>query len=71
MSSSKKDKKKNKEIQIKEIIMDNKVSCSMSRCPMGGFCWKNPVHWFFGLAVLPFALDGLRVLWGAIKFIAG
>lgn len=51
--------------------MENKTSCPASKCPFGGFCWKNPVHWFFGLAVLPFALDGLKLVWAAIKAIAG
>jgi hypothetical protein len=37
---------------------------------MGGFCWKNPVHWFFGLAVLPFTIDGVKVIWAALNNIA-
>jgi hypothetical protein len=65
MSSSEKKKRK------KEKKMENKTSCPMSKCPFGGFCWKNPVHWFFGLAVLPFALDGLKLVWAAVRSIAG
>ena len=65
MSSSEKKKRK------KEKKMEMKNSCPASKCPFGGFCWKNPVHWFFGLAVLPFALDGLKLVWTAIKTIAG
>jgi len=50
--------------------MDNKNSCSV-KCPFGGFCWKNPVHWFFGLAILPFTLEGVKVVWDAIKSVVG
>lgn len=50
--------------------MDNKNSCPV-KCPMGGFCWKNPVHWFFGLAVLPFTIEGVKVVWAALKSLAG
>jgi hypothetical protein len=64
MSSSEKNKKG------KENNMDNKNSCPMQKCPMGGFCWKNPVHWFFGLAVLPFALEGLKLVWAAVSSMA-
>lgn len=36
-------------------------STTCSKCPMlGGFCWKNPMHWFFGLAILPFAISGAK-----------
>lgn len=42
--------------------MDSK-NCSVSKCPvMGGFCWKNPTHWFLALAILPFAVQGVVVL---------
>lgn len=68
MSSSKKNKNKEKK---EIIIMEVKSQCPMSKCPWGGFCWKNPVHWFFGLAVLPFALEGLKMVWTAIKSVVG
>lgn len=45
----------------------------MSTCskPCSGFCWKNPVHLAIGLAVLPFALQGLAVVWGTVTSILG
>jgi len=64
MSSSKKSSRK------REKKMDNKNSCPV-KCPMGGFCWKSPVHWFFGLAVLPFTIEGVKVVWAALKSLAG
>jgi hypothetical protein len=43
--------------------MSNK-SCPIVGC---GFCWKNPVHVVLFLAVLPFALKGINVLWSAVQ----
>jgi len=39
------------------------TSCEKSGCPvMGGFCWKNPTHWVFALAILPFTVKGLALI---------
>lgn len=37
-------------------------SSDKSCCPVfGSFCWKNPVHWFIALAILPFTIKGIHV----------
>lgn len=39
--------------------------------PNGWILLKSPVHWFFGLAVLPFTIEGVKVVWAALKSLAG
>jgi hypothetical protein len=41
--------------------MSNK--CPVTDC---GFCWKNPKHLVLALAILPFTLKGVNVLWEAV-----
>jgi hypothetical protein len=41
--------------------MEQTQTCA-KKCPLGGFCWKSPMHWFFFLAVLPFAVAGTSMV---------
>jgi hypothetical protein len=45
-----------------------------SKCPVSncvGFCWKNVWHWVVLLALLPFALQGVKAVVGAVSGVAG
>ncbi len=36
-------------------------------CPItGGWCWKNPLQVALFLAVLPYAVKGVVLLWNAV-----
>ena len=45
-----------------------------SKCPVSncvGFCWKNVWHWVVLLALLPFALQGVKAVVGTVSGVAG
>jgi hypothetical protein len=39
---------------------------SNKTCPLGGFCWKNPVHLALFFAVLPFTVKGIGLVWDSV-----
>jgi hypothetical protein len=44
------------------------MSSITKSCPVAhGFCWRNPVHVLVGLALLPFAVAGLKTLVGWVS----
>ena len=47
--------------------MENTQQTCTKKCPLGGFCWKNPTHVVLFLAVLPFALKGVQVAWETVS----
>lgn len=46
-------------------------TCTTKKCPLGGFCWKSPTHWFFFLAVLPFTIAGATVVVNMVHNLIG
>lgn len=44
------------------------MSSFTKSCPVSnGFCWRNPVHVFVALALLPFAAAGLKAVVGWVS----
>ncbi len=50
--------------------MENTQTCT-KKCPLGGFCWKNPTHWVLFLAVLPFTVAGVSMVVNAVNNLVG
>lgn len=52
--------------------MENTQQTCTKKCPvLGGFCWKNPTHWFFFLAVLPFTVAGVHMVVNVVNNLVG
>jgi hypothetical protein len=56
---------------IKEITMADEKTCETKKCPIGGFCWKNPTHWFLFLAILPFTVVGVTMVVNVVHNLVG
>jgi hypothetical protein len=51
--------------------MADEKTCETKKCPIGGFCWKNPTHWFLFLAVLPFTVVGVTMVVNVVHNLVG
>jgi len=51
-------------------MADETTTCT-KKCPLGGFCWKSPTHWFFFLAVLPFTVAGIHMVVNVVNNLVG